>query len=287
MVYTTNPKMPKLRAQAVEMVRSGKSIHTVAKYFGFQPSTVMRWARKALPGFNDHIPTFSSRPSSHSNKIAPEITKQIVQLRHETNGRCAEVIHQYLLNNHVLVSLSTVKRVLDRNGLINKRNHLKRRHQSVSRPSVIQAGDLVQIDTIHLWENYRPKLYVYTILDVFSRWAFVRAEWKINTHKTIRFVRKAHREAPFQFECLQSDNGPEFSQNFTERIKIIHRHSRVHRPNDNAHLERVNRTIQDEFLSKMPMNVQKINQKLPEYLNYYNSKRLHPGIELKTPIQLT
>jgi len=64
---------------------------------------------------------------------------------------------------------------------------------------------------------------------------------------------------------------------------IRHRHSRVRKPNDNAHVERFNRTIQEEFLDHLPRDVSFINEKLPEYLVYYNTKRLHLGIGLKTP----
>ena len=130
------------------------------------------------------------------------------------------------------------------------------------------------------------RLYVYTLLDVFSRWAHALATDRINTHKSLYFVRQAVRKSPFNFICLQSDNGPEFSQTFTQRIKITHRHSRVRKPNDNAHLERFNRTIQHEFLNKMPVDVKKINQSLPNYLKYYNEERLHLGIGLKTPTQI-
>ena len=123
-------------------------------------------------------------------------------------------------------------------------------------------------------------------MDVFSRWAHAFATERINTHRSLYFVRRAIKNSPFQFTCLQSDNGPEFSQNFTERIKIIHRHSRVRRPNDNGHLERFNRTIQEELLNKLPMNVKTYNKHLPEYLRYYNEERLHLGINLKTPTQV-
>ncbi|KKP32604.1 MAG: hypothetical protein UR22_C0009G0031 [Parcubacteria group bacterium GW2011_GWC2_32_10] len=34
MAYTTNPKVPRLRVRAVNIVRSGKSISQVARYFG-------------------------------------------------------------------------------------------------------------------------------------------------------------------------------------------------------------------------------------------------------------
>ena len=268
------------------MVRSGKSMREVSRYFGYSVGAIHNWCKKEPIIGAYEIPTLSSRPKSHPNETAPEIVRRIIELRQETGGRCAEVIHQHLLNEDIFVSLSTVKRVLERHGLIKKRNHLKRSHKNVSRPLAKQAGDLVQVDTVHLFEYDQKTIYIYTLLDVFSRWAFAKASSRINTHNSLYFVRAAVRKAPFQFECLQSDNGPEFSQNFTERIKIIHRHSRVRRPNDNAHLERFNRTIQQEFLNKMPFNVKEINKFLPEYLEHYNAKRLHLGIDLKTPIQM-
>lgn len=36
MAYTTNPRMPELRAKAVDKVRSGKSVSEVARYFGWK-----------------------------------------------------------------------------------------------------------------------------------------------------------------------------------------------------------------------------------------------------------
>lgn len=287
MVYEINPKMLRLRARAVRMVEQGQSIRAVARYFGYHPSTVMRWIRKTPLAGAHEIPTESSRPNSHPNQTPNEIIERIIELRRETGGRCAEVVHQHLLDEGITVSLSTVKRILDRKGLTNKINPYKRRHKSVPRPPANNPGELVEIDTIHLYELDRSRIYVYTLLDVFSRWAFAMASERINTHNTIKFVRLACRKSPFEFRCLQSDNGPEFSQNFTERIKITHRHSRVRRPNDNAHLERFNRTIQQEFLNQMPNDVSKINKHLPQYLNHYNTKRLHLGINLKTPIQMT
>ena len=90
----------------------------------------------------------------------------------------------------------------------------------------------------------------------------------------------------FQFKTLQSDHGSEFSQHFSERIKITHRHSRVRKPNDNAHIERFNRTLQEECLDRVDRDVKKINEVLKEYIPHYNTKRLHLGISLKTPGQL-
>lgn len=232
------------------------------------------------------IPTTSSRPDHHPKETPILLKQRVLDLRKQTDGRCAEVIHGMMNLAEKTISLSTVKRILDRAGVTKKRSPEKRRHISIHRPEVAKQGDLVQVDTIHIMKNQNARIYVYTLLDVFSRWAFAWASEKLSTHKSLYFVRHAIQTSPFDFICLQSDNGPEFSQNFTERIKIIHRHSRVRRPNDNAHLERFNRTIQHEFLNKFPVDVKIINKHLPEYLKYYNEERLHLGINLKTPVQV-
>ena len=140
--------------------------------------------------------------------------------------------------------------------------------------------------TIHLMLNAKERIYIYTLLDVYSRWAFAIATPKINTHQGVKFFELAAKSSPFRFNCIQSDHGPEFSQKFSERIKTIHRHSRVRRPNDNAHLERFNRTIQEELIQKITLDVDQINLHLPAYLKYYNEQRLHLGINLNSPIQL-
>ena len=85
---------------------------------------------------------------------------------------------------------------------------------------------------------------------------------------------------------LQSDHGSEFSTSFSERARIKHRHSRVRRPNDNAHLERFNRTIQEECLDALPKDTRIINRNLPKYLRYYNEKRHHFGLNLQTPLKV-
>lgn len=287
MAYTTNPNLPKLRAKAVDMViKENKSIRQVAKYYGFNPSTISRWLKRVPDGGCNEIPTKSSRPYSHPKKVSDEIVKGIIKLRIETKGRCSEVIHQMLINEGISVSLNSVKRTLDRQHLLKKRSPWKRYHASIERPKIDLPGDLVQLDTIHIMKNEKEKIYVYTLIDVCSRWCYAKAVNKINTSKTIEFLSCARRKASFSFNCIQSDHGSEFSQHFTERIKIIHRHSRVRRPNDNAHLERFNRTLQDELLDYLPKDVNIINRHLSRYLKYYNEERLHLGINLKTPSQI-
>jgi transposase InsO family protein len=284
--YSTNPHLPKLRARAVELVRLGKSIREVARYFGFNPSTVSRWNRKVPKSGTHAIPTNSSRPHSHPKQLKATVVQRIIELRLILKGRCAEVIHKHLLKEDIKVSLSSVKRTLDRQRLTNKKTKWKKYHYSTERPEAAKPGDLVQIDTVHLMKNESKRIYIYTLLDVCSRWAYALAFEKLSNLNTVKFVRLAEQKAPFNFNCLQSDHGPEFSKLFTKKIKILHRHSRIRKPNDNAHLERFNRTLQDEYVHGVTLNTRSINKGLPDYLKYYNHQRLHLGLNLKTPSEV-
>jgi transposase InsO family protein len=287
MAYNTNPKMAKLRKQAVYLVKQkGWSTYQVARHFGYTQSCIVKWCQKDPTGGFRDIPTESSRPKSHPQTLPDEITDTIVAIRLEHN-RSAEVVHKRIHDEAgIEVSLSSVKRTLDRRGLLRKRSPWKRFHSSAPRPEALKPGDLVEVDTIHLMTGLKTRIYVFTCIDVYSRWAYARAYTKSNTRNAIDFLKRAQTEALFTFSMIQSDNGPEFSTHFTECIPTEHRHTRVRRLNDNAHLERFNRTLQEECIDTRRPNVAVINHQLPEYLLWYNEKRHHFGLKLETPVAI-
>jgi len=238
MPYSKNPYLPKVRMQAVNLVYQGWSTRKVARHFGLGSGTVSKWMKRDCCWGLRPIPTESSRPLSHPHALSVKMVNAIVKVRLKHN-RCAEVVHQELLNQGLSVSLSSVKRTLERQGLIRKRSPWKRWHFTLPRPEVLEPGNLIQIDTIHLGPCDADRLYVYTLLDVFSRWAHALPSLRINTHLSLRFVKEARDRVRFPFLVLQSDHGQEFSSWFTEHAKqlgILHRHSRVRQVNDNGHL---------------------------------------------------
>lgn len=285
MSYTKNPYMPKVRMDAADLVRRGWGVRKVARYVGVSPGTITKWVVKAKSYGHHPIPTLSSKPKHHPKQLSNELVWKIYHKRLMIK-RSAEVVQQELINEGVFVSLSSVKRTLNRMGLIKKRSPWKKYHFPMSRPNAERQGDLVQVDTIHLLNDEGHRVYVFTILDVYSRWAYARAYQRANTSTALKFVQKAQRIASFRFKTIQSDNGSEFSQWFSERVKSVHRHSRVRRPNDNAHIERFNRTIQEECLNEIPKNVKNLNKAIEKYIPYYNEKRLHFGLKLQTPLQV-
>lgn len=285
MSYTINPQMPRIRRDAAQLVYKGWSTRKVARHFGYSQSVIVKWVKKAkIIGYHA-IPTKSSRPYHHPKQISKEVVKKILEIR-LSNGRTSEVVHKELVNRGISISLNSVRRTIDRHGYMKKRSPWKRYHPHVGRPIPLKPGDLVQLDTIHRMIDEKKRLYVFVLLDVYSRWVYAWASDRMNGATSISFVIEAQKNAPFQFDMLQSDHGPEFGRWFVSQVRKSHRYTRIGKPNDNAHIERFNRTLQEECLDKLPNDVQVINCELKKYLRYYNHKRLHMGISLKTPIQL-
>jgi transposase InsO family protein len=285
MAYTKNPHMPRVRRDAAAMVGRKYTVTQVAHRYGVGTSTISKWVKQAKRYGHVPIPTRSSRPRRHPHQLSNDLVWKIYHKRLVTK-RCAEVVHQELLNEGVRVSLSSVKRTLDRMHLTKKRSPWKRYHPHVDRPLPLKPGDLVQIDTIHTMQSEKVRMYTFVLIDVYSRWVYARAYQRINAATSLRFVREAEKHAPFRFSMLQSDHGPEFGKWFVTQIQKRHRYTRIGKPNDNAHIERVNRTLQEECLDYEERTPRAFNRALKAYVSYYNERRLHLGIGLKAPRQL-
>ena len=277
--------MPRIRRDATQLVYKGWSARKVGRHIGFHHTAVMKGVEKAKKLGYHPIPTKSSKPNSHPKQLGKETVRKIVEKRLQRN-RYAEAVHKELQNDGVKVSLSSVKRTLDRQGLIKKRSPWKRYHPHQDRPYPLKSGDLVQVDTIHRMIDEKKRLYVFTLIDVYARVTYAKAYPKMSGRIALRFVAEAERYATFQFSTLQSDHGPEFSNWFVARIRKNHRYTRIGKPNDNSHIERFNRTIQEECLDKIPNDVSKINCALKKYLRYYNYERVHGGINYQIPMQV-
>lgn len=287
MPYTMNPHLPRLRMEAANLVlRANWSTRDVARHYRFNQSTIVRWVEKARMTNRNLVPTESSRPRRHPRELPDEIVNTILAYRRERN-QCAEILHHRLSTDGYRLSLSSVKRTLQRHG-VSRFSRWKKWHQAEPRPIPETPGILVQIDTIHDGPH-EDRLYVYTLLDVCSRWAYAWASERITTHRSFRFVRDSVPALPFVIRTLQSDHGPEFSKWFTKQVEhagMAHRHSRVRQPNDNAHLERFNRTIQEECLARLSRTLRSYQTGIAEYLRYYNTERPHMGLQFKTPAEV-
>jgi len=289
MAYTKNPHMPRVRREAVYLVKQkGWPTRKVARHLGYTQSAIVKWCTKDPTGGFRKIETRSSKPKTSPKALSKDIVSAIIKKR-IGRRRCGQVIHRELLNDDVAVSLSSVQRTLKRCHLLKQRSPWKRPHDATLRPEVTYPGALLQCDTVHFVLPDGSRLYVYTLIDVFSRWAYAEVSPKLRAYTSSHFLARAQKKASFIFEMIQTDHGPEFGTRFTHdllRVKIAHRHSRVRKPNDNAHVERFNRTLQDECLYGIVRSVPTFKAAIKGYLPYYLNERLHMGIDFKTPAQM-
>jgi transposase InsO family protein len=317
MAYSTNPNLPRARAIALQLlVRDGLPLGVVANKCGVHRSTVYRWKRK-WDKLNEHvqltndnrptrlvdtqfriaactwrIPTLSSRPLASPNAVPEQIVELVITVR-QLLKRCAEVVWFHLVHdNGVNISLSSVRRILRRHHYINGRKKRVRPSNPI-RPMVTKPGELVQTDTIHYVDPFtKRRKYVYTVIDLYSRMTYAEIHSHIRPIIAARAITKAQERFGFKFNMVQADNGPEYSRYFEDtlaRAGITTRHSRLHRPNDNAHIERFNRTIQEECLGRhldFRNTNQHIQAKINTYLEFYNNKRVHLSLQYRTPAQM-
>lgn len=292
MSYTSSPYAAKARFEAAELVvKDGLKASQVARMYGVHRATVGKWAKR-FPGktrklnqYGHFISTLSSAPNHHPHQVSEEVVERIIELRRKYK-RCAPVIHAHLREEGYKISVRTVGRVLKREGLI-RRKKLSRFLKSVyPRPEANFPGDLVQLDTIHVIRTDSSRYYIYCLIDVCSRLAYAQYSTNLKQSTSYMVVKNAQKYLGFNFKMIQTDHGPEFRSGFTyqlSRSSIKLRHSRIRHPNDNAHIERFNRTLQEECFNNLSPKEKTIEKDLKNYLEYYNKERLHLSLELKTP----
>lgn len=329
MAYSINPNLPRARAIALKLLLiEGLPVAVVANRCGIHRTTVWRWKRKwdtlnlHVQLTNDNhphrqsrnmfrltacrwvIPTLSSGPHSHPHALSENVVRLVLETR-ERLKRCAEVVWYHLtqfgivmedgVKRTVSISLSSIKRIFKRHHVYDRKPKTHRRtwRPAISRPPASQPGALVETDTVHLYHPLTGKKhYLYTIIDLYSRMAYAELHTVLRPGLAAHAILKAEEYFGFRFTMVQSDNGPEFSAHFEDRLHgrgILTRHSRLHRPNDNAHIERFNRTIQEECTGsyvRTKESISVVQARLTAYLDYYNHKRVHLGIQMQTPVQM-
>lgn len=286
MAYSNNPHAGKARVEAVRLVKlNGWSQSKVARHMGVSQSAVSKWCKRAPFDLRCNIPTKSSRPRTFPQALSRETVSAIIRVRHKY-GRCAPVLHKYLEQEGIIVSLSSVRRTLVRQGLTRPRSKWARYRPHVHRPLADSPGALVQIDTIHYIDpTTNTRYYFYTLIDLYTRMTYAKYSLRINPKLSFAFILEAQEALGLSFQTIQADNGQEFSNWLLDSLKtkgITLRHSRVRKCNDNAHIERFNRTIQEECIGGWP-NREKLDENIAKYIAFYNKDRLHLGIGLTTP----
>lgn len=205
-----------------------------------------------------------------------------------------EVIWHHLVHrDKVCISLSSVRRILRRHHCFDGTPKKRVRSDNPRRPRVTAPGELVEIDTIHHVDPMSGRrLYYYTVIDLYTRMAYVTLSTSLRQGLAAAAILAAREAFGFPFAMVQSDNGPEFGRYFEQTLQkngIATRHTRLGRPNDNAHIERFNRTIQTEAIGhywRRSVPLLRQRDTLTAYLDYYNQERVHLGLQMRVPVEM-
>lgn len=194
---------------------------------------------------------------------------------------------------------STIGKIIKRNHLFfdkptygvhdpdKKRPEKKRRSRVKRAPQPEQAGYL-EFDTIET-RIFGLKRYTITVIDVKLKIAYAKtfnsklATNSLEVLKTIRTV------LPAAIRNVQTDNGSEFEGVFDKYLdnqEIKHKWTYPNCPKINGVIERFNRSIQEEwldmYLDEME-DLELINDRTKEYLDFYHHKRIHESLNDQTP----
>ena len=145
---------------------------------------------------------------------------------------------------------------------------------------------MAQTDTVDFGE-----LYAYTMVDIYTREACVIIKTTLDAKDGAKALEEQLRYFK-KFDLIQRDGGSEFMADWeyevTKRgIKI--RTARPYRKNEQAYIESFNRTLRKECLGwrkYKKADLEKVQQRVNEYLKYYNQIRPHLSIDMKSPIHL-
>ncbi len=151
-------------------------------------------------------------------------------------------------------------------------------------------GDLVQMDTVAIF-TAGLKRYIFTAIDVSTRFAFAYA-YKVNSSTNGNdFLGKFLNVAPFAVRRVQTDNGSEFAKHFDDycqKNNLTHYFNYPHHPQSNGYLERFNRTVQEQCVNLYLDYLDQpddFNHKLMDYLIWYNTEKPHRGIGNLPPMR--
>ena len=156
-------------------------------------------------------------------------------------------------------------------------------------------GERVQVDVKFVpqvcivGEAKGEKFYQYTAIDEFSRWRYLEAFREHSSYSSATFVEQLIKAAPFKIQCIQKDNGAEFTKKFVsddanphlfgEKLKefgIRHKLIKPFTPRHNGKVERSHRKDNEYFYA---------SHKFYSFLDFQKQLAVHCGRYNHFPIR--
>jgi transposase InsO family protein len=275
-----------------------------ARHFGINPKTLHKWKGRFSEKDLSTLEERSKAPfKTRQRDISPLQRERIRNLRKKhlrwgkmkLQERYMEIYGEHISSwkfqvvieeEHLYFDKATIRRLRKRRKQAQKRP--KNRIHTLLKEAKINF--LWHVDTVVFTLAQGGYRYLLTAIDDYSKLAYARLYTTHSSRQAVDFLRRLHYLTEGEIVNLHHDNGSEFQKDFEKAcrdLSLPQWYSRVRTPKDNAVLERFNRTIQEEFVEMIDIDVEEteaFNQRLLDWLIEYNSIRPHQALDYKTPL---
>ena len=227
---------------------------------------IYRWMKRydgTLQSLEDH----SHRPHSHPNQHRPEEIKLINDMRRRNPNAGLVVFWVKLRQRGYSRSISGLYRFLRKRGQMAVKlpnpKYIPKPYEKMQYP-----GQRVQIDVKFVPASCLVGdagkdggFFQFTFIDEFSRFRYLEAFREHSSYSAAEFIRHCVQKFPYAIECVQTDNGSEFTnrmngskmirptlfQKTLDELGIRHRLIKVFTPRHNGKVERSHRKDNEYF----------------------------------------
>lgn len=263
---------------------------------------VYRWKNR-YDGSWESLRDRSRRPRHHPNAHTPDELKLIRDMRRRNPHAGLVVFWVKLQQRGYTRSIPGLYRVLKRLELSPVKNP---NPKYVPKPyeQMLYPGQRVQIDVKHVpasclvGDAKGKRFYQYTAIDEFSRFRYLEAFEECSTYTSTVFLEHMLKAFPFSVECIQTDNGFEFTKRFSSsaldqsltmfekrlaRYGIRHKKIRPFTPRHNGKVERSHRKDNEYFYANHTFySFEDFKEQLMVHSRKYNAFPMRP-LRWKSP----
>ena len=300
MPWKETNKMEQKEAFINEMLKNNKPFKHLCAEFGISEKTGHKWKNRFFEKGKAGLLDESKNPS-HPNTIDGDTAAELIRIKnaHVAWGpKKIREIYARAYPNKEVPSLSSVKRILDKAGLVKKR--IIRKPASSDCPRLQQqiqaseSNDVWCIDFKGWWKSGGEKCEPLTVRDKLSRKILCVQLMTSKTSEAVRAVMTRLFKTYGLPKAIHSDNGAPFAAangtlNLTNlsawwiTLGIMPDRSLKGCPGQNGSLERMHADIAREIEGKDTGGIKTTQAFIDEWVKEYNSVRPNEAIGMKTP----
>lgn len=274
----------------------GKNISLTSRHFGITRYTIRSWQKKLAQFGPRGLNNESHRPKNlRQPTVSWMIVSEIVKIRKQYPAWSKYKIQAILKQKQIIISASTIGRILKKKGLINKKVSVKRQKAAKSPRKrfphgfkVSCPGDMVQMDTKHITTIGGRKFYQFTAIDVLGKKRVLRVYSSLSSRNGVYFLQECINNFDFEIKNIQTDNGSEFLGEFDKmckKLNIPHYFIYPRHPKQNTYVETSHSADEKEFYRQGNVSplLETMQLKIIEWQNIWNKIRPHESLNYLTP----